>query len=241
MPKKLLTITNNPEDRNEENQIFTMKDLNKFLEEGWDIEDRTEAGDGLMNYVLKKTEPTQHEVVVREPERRGGGSLTVSEQHNQAQLEMERKFGVGVGGDTGERILSTLDNLGNAVSSGSHLGGISRQAIPGVTIVSSQEIGMARDMGVNAAHLGWSPSQCPFPEGSRPWHLWMEGYKMGGNALDEVVEKDFDDFNDDEKLAYKQGSEEALADKEEAYCPYVGGPLYLAWLKGFSKNGGKIG
>ena len=217
MATKIVFVTSDPNRVDEDAAIITRKDLNLLLEEGWEIQEET---------VSSKKEPSK--VVLRKTDQ----ALSVpTHRHPTVQSNA----------DPAQQMVAAFQGIERALSSGgSHLGGSVTRAIPGVQLVSAQEVGMARDAGVHAAMMGWAEDSCPWPPQSRPWGLWMEGYRMGSTTLDQQVDTDPSDYNEDQKLAYNQGQEEALADRPEAYCPYRGGPLYLAWLRGFTDHGGKI-
>ena len=187
MANQIVYVTTDLEKVDEENQIISRKGLNDLMTKGWDIQSEEEQ-DGLTKVTLKREE---NAVAVRST----GGALSVASGPDRGTEALQSAFGAGEGPDPGQQLISAMEDVSRAVSAGgSHLGGGVTRCIPGVQMVTAEEVGMARDAGVHAGMMGWGPEQCPFPHDSRPWHLWMEGYKAAGKQLDHAAERDFSEF-----------------------------------------------
>lgn len=251
MAFKIVYVTTNPDKVSDDAQIISRKALNALMEEGWEITAEDEDPKDI-EVIKTKLERSENVVAMREKT----GTLSVAGGPDRGTEAVGAAFGTGEGPEPANQLIGALEGISRAVSAGgSHLGGGVTRCIPGVGIVSAQEVGMARDSGVHAGMMGWPESECPFPHDSRPWHLWMEGYKQASRQLDEAALDDPDTYTAEQQYAYKQGGEafldaeadEAQALKEgmkdykaEVLCPYKGGPSYLAWLRGFADAGGEI-
>lgn len=235
MASKIVYVTTKASEVDPEQEIYTRRGLNDMMSaEGWDLEGEKKEGRLIKIYLTKNSR-----VLAPAPRPAEQGQVTV--RRRSGQDELLHQFGLGEGPDPGQQMLSTLGDMASSVAgAGSHLGGGTVKAIPGATIVSGEQVGQCRDAGVHAANMGWPESSNPFPKGSRPWQLWLEHYRMAIEDIDKRVEKDPADYGEDEALAYKQGIDAAHGSDQEVYCPYQGGPLYLAWIRGFAEHGGHI-
>ena len=135
---------------------------------------------------------------------------------------------------TNRELSIALQSLGRDVG---HLGAAGRHNMPGLTIISGETVGKAHDMGLLAARRGDSAAVCPFPKGSAPHTIWMQGYRGSSRGKPQEVTKAA--MNE----AYEQGHHVAksLDAEDEAHCPYPpGSPLHAPWLKGFVDGGGRV-
>jgi len=227
MSCKIVYVTTNPEKVSDEDQIISRKALNALMEEGWEItaEDENPTDEEIIKTKLERPE---NAVAVRQKT----GVLSSPKGPDRGTEAIQGAFGMGEGPEPGQQLISALEGVSKAVSAGgSHLGGGVTRCIPGVGIVSAQEVGMARDSGVHAGMMGWGEDQCPFPKGSRPWHLWMEGWKQGNKQMDKVLDKDWSKF----AMIREEGFDTYLeSHKEDNPGSLITQDEYIAYNQGWS-------
>lgn len=124
----------------------------------------------------------------------------------------------------------------NAGGTAGHLGAPGQHNMPGLTIISGEQVARARDMGQLASRAGQTKEQCPFPSGSAAASQWLKGW-VDGQVQDAASP-------DEVARAAEQGRQEAITFKGldvEVYCPYPPGTvLRTAWLRGFQEAGGTV-
>lgn len=109
----------------------------------------------------------------------------------------------------------------------------------GPQVGSSIAPDVAFGMGVDAAKLGLTKGDCPFPEGSGiARREWMRGFYAGGGEGTSAVAEPPAALAE----AYKHGAAAAkMPDDVEVVCPFANGTrLYQEWLRGFEENGGTV-
>lgn len=228
MAFKIVYVTTNLEKVSEEDQIISRKDLNILLEDGWEV--TAEDNDPKDEEVIKtKLERPEKALAVTSPR----GALSVAGTPDRGTAAIQAAFGAGEDPNPGQQLISAMEDVSKAVSAGgSHLGGGVTRCIPGVQLVSAEEVGMARDAGVHAGMMGWDQNQCPFPRGSRPWHLWMDGWKQGNKQMDRVLEKDWSEFAVIQKKGY-QAYIEAQTLKETPPESIINRDEWIAYNQGW--------
>jgi len=212
--------------------------LSRLLGEGWEISttvpDRKVKGNAKLHLatmiVLKRAEENRG-LSAEPPRERGGGRgrmMTVSDTFGESSEQ--------------EMLPAVLSQLAKALAEGpqgggGHLGNRTMRSIPGMTIVSGEQVSQAYDIGMSAGMQGRGSAACPFTRGTAPAQKWMEGWKMGasGTAVDPSARE----------IAEAQESGRRAADTgsagDEAYCPYpTASPLHQHWVDAFRGNGGIV-
>jgi ribosome modulation factor len=225
-------------------ELITDADLAAIMGEGYEVTTTTERSIKVGSKKIKATmmilRPAGENRGVsisgrgRERDRDGdggmGGMMTVTDDFG-----MERKVSLGQMMVQGNK---DLKEAMLALTNGSHLGGGRNHSFPGVTVISAEVIGKARDMGTQAGMRGLPASSCPFPPGSEPQRIWLSGWSAASNRSKEPPTKDA------LKRAESEGYDlaKSLPDPDlQVGCPYpVASPFRESWIEGFKRGGGRV-
>jgi hypothetical protein len=219
MPTKLVYVSPEHYCTSEALDILSPKQLNTLLEEGYDVISRKKVT--IAHPKTKKQVKVEHIQIATKSEERG-----VSTKRTRAEAEDDAPGG--------ELALSRQPDNGSFLGSGSAFSDIIRRT--GVGVASNMGPDAAYGMGVDAAKLGGTAGDCPFPRGTIPNREWMKGFAAGGG--------DAPVASSPEALAEAKqyGKTAAKGPKDlEVTCPYPQGTdLFDAWLEAYEKAGGRV-
>ena len=224
MPSKLVYVSDQHHCTGDAFDILAPKQLDKLLEEGFDVIKRDTRK--VTHPTSKKQVTVDYLELAKKALERGVSAAPVRNERAAALLNED--------GHLPSRHVSSRPDNGSYLGSGGDFSDIIEATGPSVGRSISGDV--AFGMGVDAAKTGALASACSFRPGTLPYREWMKGFAAGGGNMPVASPPEA------MAEAYQYGKTAAKGDKDlEVTCPYANGSdLYDEWVRGFSENGGKI-
>ena len=139
-----------------------------------------------------------------------------------------------------QAMVEALQNIGRGMTDmgqhPGHLGAPGRHNMPGMQVISGEMISKAYDMGLLAGASGQPKESNPFPAGSPPYTKWLQGFAKAPSVATQKLTQD--QLDEADELGYKLAKE--LGSDDIVHCPHSHPALKAAWLRGFTRGGGRI-